>query len=394
MLQMYEWQEKARSIWNEQRRGVVSAVTGSGKTVFALTCFANLRSEIPSLRLLVLVPTIALLDQWIVALQLDLGLAEDQIASYSAEGRAAIPAIANVCVINTARNIAPQLTSAGTWMLIVDECHRAGSEFNYRALAGSYIATLGISATPRRQYDSGFEDRVVPFLGPLIFEYDYASARRDGVIAPFEIHNVRFDLLPSEKTKYERLTQRIARRYTTHRSPGREGDSELIRLLRARACVAIEASRRLPTAAAALKRYRGKAIVFHERIAAAERLSDLIDKYDRRATTYHSNLSAAARQNRLKLFRLSAYDTLVTCRALDEGLNVPDASVAVVAAATASGRQRIQRLGRVLRLSSADKRAVVVTLYATDVEARRLREEESRISDVATVRWYEARVEP
>ena len=49
--------------------------------------------------------------------------------------------------------------------LVVDECHRAGSDQNSRALWEKKIASLGLSATPERQYDSGFEDRWFLHLG-------------------------------------------------------------------------------------------------------------------------------------------------------------------------------------------------------------------------------------
>jgi superfamily II DNA or RNA helicase len=50
-------------------RGVLSVVTGAGKTAFALLAYADAYAETAGLRLVVLVPTMALLDQWAVALE-------------------------------------------------------------------------------------------------------------------------------------------------------------------------------------------------------------------------------------------------------------------------------------------------------------------------------------
>ena len=87
------------------------------------------------------------------------------------------------------------------------------------------------------------------------------------------------------------------------------------------------------------------------------------------------------------MFRRGEIDVLVTCRALDEGINVPDASVAVLVASTASTRQRIQRLGRVLRPASGKEQALVYTIYATEPEADRLRQEAERLEGANEIRW-------
>ena len=337
-------------------------------------------------------PTLALLDQWAVTVQLDLGIAESEIATYSGEGKAEAPRVANIFVVNSARGLLESLSASGRWMLVVDECHRLGSPENARALRGTFVATLGVSATPERQFDDGFSGYVRPKLGPVIYEYGYADARRDGVIAPFEVHNIKFSLTASEQRKYDALTRRIARhtRGKTAKAEPNQNSGVLEALLRQRARVSIGARWRIPTAIAALRNRKGKAIVFHERIEAAEEIAGILDKGDRRPTTYHSKIYGPTRRERLRLFRVGAYDTLVTCRALDEGLNVPDASLALLVASTSSRRQRIQRLGRVLRVG-ANKRAVVLTLYATPSEEKQLVEEEGRLADVAQVRWYNAK---
>ena len=69
-----------------------------------------------------------------------------------------------------------------------------------------------------------------------------------------------------------------------------------------------------------------------------------LDRRGERVSIYHSHLAPTIRRRNLELFKLGHVSTLVTCRALDEGLNVPDASVAIIAASTRSTRQRIQRL--------------------------------------------------
>jgi superfamily II DNA or RNA helicase len=63
----------------------------------------------------------------------------------------------------------------------------------------------------------------------------------------------------------------------------------------------------------------------------------------------------------------------------------------VIASSTASRRQRIQRLGRILRPAKGKEAATVYTLYATEEERKRLLEEASDLKDVTSVTWHESR---
>jgi superfamily II DNA or RNA helicase len=140
------------------------------------------------------------------------------------------------------------------------------------------------------------------------------------------------------------------------------------------------------------EQFEGRKLIFHESIAAADAIAGLLDRRGERVGVYHSDLAAAIRRRNLELFKVGQLSTLVTCRALDEGLNVPDASVAIVAASTRSTRQRIQRLGRVLRVAEGKDEATVCTLYATDPERERLIAEAESMADVADIRWFEVRL--
>jgi superfamily II DNA or RNA helicase len=81
---------------------------------------------------------------------------------------------------------------------------------------------------------------------------------------------------------------------------------------------------------------------------------------------------------------------LVTCKALDEGMNVPETTVAIIASSTASTRQRIQRLGRVLRPSKGKDKAVIYTLYATEQERKRLINEYKNFQNDVSITWLKS----
>ena len=124
-----------------------------------------------------------------------------------------------------------------------------------------------------------------------------------------------------------------------------------------------------------------------ESIDSAVAIHSLLKQQNHSVALYHSRLSPSVRRENLKMFRLGLIDILVTCRALDEGANIPETCLAIVAAATASQRQRIQRLGRVLRPSKGKEKAIIYTLFATEVERRRLLEEQSLLEEFVSVKW-------
>lgn len=372
--------------------GIARVVTGAGKTVFAEMAMLEFLHRHPDGHINVIVPTVALLDQWVVDLQEDLGVPEDEIAVFSGEGRPVGPRRLNLCVLNTARNIAEDLSSGAATFLIVDECHRAAAPMNALGLRGEHSATLGLSATPERQYDEGLQEVLVPALGPIFFEYGYDEARRDGVISEFVLINVAVELDAEEQAAYNRLTKRVGMAIGALRK-GEDDGSRLKIALRQRAAISAGAHMRVPIAAALADRHRGRrTVLFHEKISAAEELHRLLAKRDHNVTLYHSKIAAAVRRDNLRLYRRGAFQILISCRALDEGMNVPETEIGIIASSTASHRQRVQRLGRVLRPAPGKDSATVYTLFATEIEERRLREEAEQLASAREVKWQKAGV--
>jgi superfamily II DNA or RNA helicase len=387
------WQSDALQVWRKKgRRGIAGVVTGAGKTVFAELCLLDFLNNTPGGQVAIIVPTLALLDQWFVDIQEDLGVANQRIATFSGEGKAESPEIINLLVLNTARVEAPRLSQVAPTLLIVDECHRAASPQNAKALEGGYASTLGLSATPERDYDQGLSEVLEPLLGEQIYEYGYDEASADGVIAPFVLVNVLIPLLPAEQKRYEAQSFKVGAAIRAIRAG--EGDDARLRIaLQQRAMVSIKASSRVPVAVWLVDRHRGRrTVVFHEEIASAEQIYKMLQEHGHNVTIYHSKVPEHVRRDNLRLFRRGVFQVLVSCRALDEGMNVPETEIGIVASSSASLRQRIQRLGRVLRPAKGKSSATVFTLYATEVEERRLQEEAERLESALAIRWQRAKV--
>lgn len=357
--------------------------------MFAELCMAEVLKEAESSRFIILVPTLALLDQWTLSLEDEFHVAAGDIALWSGGRKPKEAKQFNIAVINSARTlIGAMVDGSRPTMLVVDEVHRAASAKNARALEGPFIATLGLSATPERQFDDLFELVLKQRIGPIVFEYDIIAAAKDGIVSEFEAINVEFELLADELAAYNELSARIARRRAMVE---RDNDELLEALLRQRARVSALATMREPLSIRLCEQHKGaRTLIFHEDIGAAHKIHTNLIARNHAATIYHSRIAGPRRRENLRMFRKGIFDVLVCCRALDEGLNIPEVQVAIIASSSSSTRQRIQRLGRVLRPHRSKDKASVYTLFATGVERNRLAEEAIALKEIANVRWAKA----
>jgi len=385
-----KWQEEAIDAWEKNgHRGIAKIVTGGGKTYFSFMCMNQaLKYGNSDIKFLIVVPTIALRDQWTLDLIEDFNVKRDEIYCHGEDKIIHKGHRIVLMVINSARTRSSEISSSGNWMLIVDECHRAGSEENRNVLIGNWSFTLGLSATPERQYDEWFEEFLVPSLGNIIADYDYKSAKKDGVISDFELRNYFVPMTDEEEEVMSKLNRSISIERRRMKDEGLVESKKLLNLLLKRSRHSQALSFRIPIAVKASEEFIGKKIIiFHESIQYAEILEKLMDLQGFRTTIYHSRLTPIEKYSNLRDFKLGLKDVLVTCRALDEGLNVEDAEIGIIVASTKSTRQRIQRLGRVLRTSKEKERSIVLTMYSI-AEEDQLISEARKLEDLVEVKWF------
>lgn len=382
------WQKEAFEKWSKENRGVIQVVTGGGKTIFAEHCAAQILNSDPKVKILILVPTITLQDQWRVSLIEDLGVNENEISTPTGRPAGRLNRF-NVVVINSARNGLPAECVHDKIFLIVDECHRSGSKENSKALEIRAVACLGLSATPERESDNGFLDLIAPALGGVIYSYDYRQALKDGVICRYELVNIKVPMTSEEQKAYDAHTRKVSK-IAAMVHAGIAEPTRLKLALIARNRVSVAAVARLGTAAKLALKHKGeRVIIFHENIQGADALHRALKQLGANCTIYHSSLSTASRRSNLAEFRAGTFNILITCRALDEGMNIPETNIAIIASSTKSTRQRIQRLGRVLRPHKRKEMAQIYTLYCTNSERENLKAEEATISDEIQVSWKE-----
>ncbi len=346
------YQEEAIAAWlRHDGRGLVVLPTGAGKTVVALMAASRL-----GVRTLVVAPTIELLHQWRAGLAERLGYPLEEVGIVGGGKRT----VRDLTVITYDSAAMPHRRLDGFGLLIVDEVHHLPARA-YRAIAGKTNAPfrLGLSATPERS-DDGHE-ALDQLIGPIVYRKSAAELARDRHIAEYTEKRMFVDLSVEEQMRYDQLMAEYkwyiaSRRGSLGRPEGmfvemirRSGHDPAARsALRAHhqaRMIALNAEAKIAKVVELLGKHRDdKVIVFSEYNAMVDVLSERLLLP---AITYRTALPE--RRLTLERFRAGEYSKLVTGRVLNEGVDVPDANVAIVVSGSSATREYIQRLGRVLR---------------------------------------------
>jgi superfamily II DNA or RNA helicase len=358
-VELRPYQEAALTAWElAGRRGVVALPTGSGKTRLALAALARSR-----LAALCLVPTRVLLEQWI------------------AELRRVYPGPVG-CYGDGARELAPVTvaTFESAWrhmacignrfdLLVVDEAHHFGSGLRDEALELSVApARLGLTATPPR--DDAPARRLAALIGPTVYELAIGDLAGT-FLASFDLVTLHLDLDPEERRAYDADATRFRTALVEFRRLAPRGDwDDFMRVAAAslegrRALAAWRRTRRLLALTRAkraaitelLARHRdGRLLIF-----TADNDSAYAIAREQLVMPLTCDIGRSERAAALLRFRRGELRALVSARVLNEGLDVPDADVAIVAGGTMGEREHVQRVGRLLR-PAPGKRALVYEL--------------------------------
>jgi superfamily II DNA or RNA helicase len=350
-LQARSYQRDAIRNWlGSGGRGVVVLPTGAGKTVVAFQVLA----EVP-VRTLVIVPTIELLRQWRNGLIEQAGAPESHVGMVGGGDRS--PRAITVMTYDSAAMPRRRLNEYG--LLIVDEVHHLPAP-TYRAIAEKAAAPwrLGLSATPERS--DGAHLDLATLIGPEVYRRRPADLAEEGHIARYRERRIYVDLTPEERARYDLLMAEWRWFLATRRSSLARGglfeqlvrqsahDPAARRALQAQRqarMIALNAESKIDRVAELLARHRtDPAIVFAEHVATVEAIG-------RRLALPTITYRTPPDERRLVLerFRSGRYTKLAAGRVLNEGVDVPDARVAIVVSGSAATREYIQRLGRVLR---------------------------------------------
>ena len=119
-----------------------------------------------------------------------------------------------------------------------------------------------------------------------------------------------------------------------------------------------------------------RVLIFHERIEVAEKIFEYLKEKGFKVGIYHTHLPFDKRLENISNYRKGSVNILVSCRALDEGFDVPESNTGIIVAGTSSVRQWIQRMGRILRRTPGKEFSKIYVIFVDLVEKDVFKEKE------------------
>jgi superfamily II DNA or RNA helicase len=373
---LWKHQVEAIRAWeNNDRRGLISMATGTGKTLAALVA----AQRCPELRLLVIaVPRLVLVDQWASEASHHTQFPKPILVHESAanwqeplfnrlRGSRWRANGDPVFVIGTLQSLSkPHFASVladadvfGQSLLIVDEVHHAGAPTYRSVLQDQFHWRLGLSATPARYFDEEGTQIIQEYFGPTVYVYDLRHALQDGYLCPYHYFVYAAHLTKEEFKKYLHLTEKIlhlrgksvAEALTLESHNIVDSDSEEIKqLLFNRARILKKCSSKLCALERALNDHPLKRCLIY--CADNEQLDDVTNMLKRKHILHLRYTAATPTESRcsaLQALGAGYVPVLAAIDCLDEGVDIPAVNEALIMASSSNKRQFIQRRGRILR---------------------------------------------
>jgi DNA excision repair protein ERCC-3 len=314
-LDLRDYQHAWVSRFMETKSGVLVGPPGAGKTVAALGILARVGGET-----LILVPSRELAGQWRDEILARTTLSPDQVGEYHGGTKDVRPVtIATYQTAGMDRH--RQLFDSREWGLVVyDEVHHVPASIYRRSANLQTKHRLGLSSTPVREDDK--EEDIYTLIGPPIGT-DWDSLFDAGFVAEPEVE-IRYVPWANDDARNEYVS-----------SDGHER-----RQLAATNPAKIEETRHLLS-----RHVDKKALVFADYLDQGRAFSAALD-----VPFVNGEMPHSKRERLLSEFRQGTRDTLIVSRVGDEGIDLPDAELAIVASGLGgSRRQGAQRAGRTMR---------------------------------------------
>jgi superfamily II DNA or RNA helicase len=245
--------------------------------------------------------------------------------------------------------------SQGEHLLVVaDEVHEMGSSERSKLFSIEAEARLGLSATPRRFGDPEGTYKVFNYFGKVLQPpFTLVDAIQSGRLVKYEYfpHTVR--LTASETDAWAEATEKIKREIArlSHGENGQATISDAIKMmLIQRSRIAKKAAAKIGLASEVLsKNYEEgqRWLVYCEDQDQLSQVVDVLKNVGLTVNQYHTAMSGDPEAS-LEWFRKLG-GILVSIRCLDQGVDIPEISHALILASSQNPRQFIQRRGRVLR---------------------------------------------
>ncbi len=380
------------------KKGIFAMATGTGKTITSLNCALEEYKKEGIYQLLILVPTITLVEQWIEEISLFNFKNIIQVFSENPNWRNQIVRLEdklnrgkkiNFVIVSTYQSFTNkdfQLILSRlpeSMILIADEAHNIGSETVRSIFRKLHVKRrIALSATPNRIYDEEGTAEIESFFDnnpPYVYEFPMSKAIEEDRLMKYCYYPRLAYLNDSEMQYYADITKKLLFLFDNKTKQFKDCDKANKYLM--------ERKRILHKASDKMRIYKNIIIeIGEERLKycfvyvpegkiigdAEEAVSNIStietnsDNYDEKIikkmldltkevypnTTCNTYTGANTKKERntiLKGFEDGQINVLFAMKCLDEGIDVPRAEYGIFASSTGNPRQFIQRRGRLLR---------------------------------------------
>jgi superfamily II DNA or RNA helicase len=352
---------------------VIILPTGAGKSLVAQMAIEQTQRST-----LVVVPTLDLMNQWYDLLR----SCFEVVVGLIGGGYFEIGAVTVTTYASAFRFMERLGNQFG--LLIFDECHHLpGSVYRYAAELAIAPFRLGLTATPERA--DGADALFERLIGPIVYRRE-AQDLAGEYLADYSVAQLRVQLNPEERAAYGR-ERAIFREFVGQQgiqlgspegwqrfiaaSARSEAGRRAMQAYRESKRIALGTEAKLRVLAELLQRHRyDRVLIF---TAENEMVYRISKQFLIPAITHETGIKE--RSFWLEAFNRGDVLALATSKVLNEGVNIPEAAVAVVLSGSGSSREHIQRLGRILR-KQPGKEAIlyeVVTADTTEEQISRRR---------------------
>jgi superfamily II DNA or RNA helicase len=356
------YQEEAVAAWKAARwQGVVVLPTGSGKSYVAERIIAETRRTT-----LVVVPTLDLLSQWYGGLRAAFGDRVGLVGGGSHELRD--------LTVTTYDSAAIYLDRYGDrfGLIVWDEVHHLPAPAYTRA-ARCAMAPLRLGLTATLERPDGSHAVLDELVGPVVYRKEIPELAGD-FLAEYRTEVITVRMSPEEQASYDAFRAQY-KEFCEQENLRIRSPQDWQRF--------IQVSARSKSGRAAFKAYLASRRIMH----GGERKLDLVrelvaEEWGRRTILFTNDNATAYRLSRALLvpcithhtetrerrawidaFAAGEVTVIATSRVLNEGVDIPEAEVAIVVSGTSTTREAVQRLGRILR-PGVGKAAVLYELVA------------------------------
>jgi superfamily II DNA or RNA helicase len=370
-FELKPYQKEAVAMLLAKKHGVVLMPTGTGKTVIGIEGMRRI-----NMRTAVIVPTEVMLNQWVRNLK-KAGVMYPGVF-YGKEKRHG--SSVTVFIINSAANHPEALRDYG--FIIVDEVHHVAAEdFSDKLLPVLKIKpyVLGLTSWLKR---SDGREVLVTRIAPVIYTMPLAQAMKDKHVSNLKIYTVRALMTIRERQQYDKYTETIRKAFfifkTLNPAVLTKSGSPL-----AIACLAALSKRKILLSNIVSKKDKvlkivkfypqERILVFTESIVGANALFTHLTLNQVASGIYHSGVDSKIKERSLEKWKSkdNICKTMIACRCLDEGVDVPECRIGIIVASGSNTRQWIQRVGRLIRKRFDNSSGALFIVYCEGtIEAR------------------------